>query len=361
MSATNRAATGQAAAVVTADALERFARDVFVRAGMPEAHAGIVADVLVWADLRGVESHGVMRIPRYVELIGAGDLNPTPAMSVRTETAAAVLIEADRAAGPVAMTSAMAAAVRKAREAGVGLALVRAMTHAAALGYYTLRAAQEGTAAIALAGTIPLMAYHGARAAGVGTSPISIAVPGGDRGPVVLDMGMGLVSMGKLMQARKTGQPIPPGWALDGHGNPATDPRAARIPLPLGGPKGSGLSLMIECITSLVVSNPILADALEGTAEGRRHRQNGLALAIDLARFGDPRSFRREVDRLIRALKALPRDPDVVEILMPGERGTRTLERRRQEGIPLPPAIFDELKTVADRLCVTMFRSSPEP
>src|SRR5438094_3585650 len=114
-------------------------------------------------------------------------MNPRPAMAVRTETAASVLIEADRASGPIAMTRATAEAMRKARDAGVGLALVRATTHTAALGYYTLAAASEGMAAIALAASWPNMAYHGARAAGVSTSPISIAVPGGGSEPLVLD------------------------------------------------------------------------------------------------------------------------------------------------------------------------------
>jgi ureidoglycolate dehydrogenase (NAD+) len=349
-------AESPASVVVSAEDLGRFVRDVFGRAGMSAEHAGTVADVLVWANLRGVDSHGVMRIPRYVEMIDTGVVNPTPAITTRTETAAAVVIDGDRVIGPVGMTLAMSAAVAKARDVGVGLALLRATTHTAALGYYTLKAAEEGMVAIALAASWPNMGYHGARAAGVSTSPVSIAVPGGERGPVVLDMGTGVVAVGKLVQARKTGQPIPAGWALDALGNPTTDPRAAEIPLPLGGPKGSGLALMIELITSLIVANPILADHLDGTPGGRGHKQNGFALAIDIARFGDPACYRREVDRLIRVLKALPRDPDVVEILMPGERGSRTLTRRTREGIPIPPAIFGDLEAVARRFGVT----SPE-
>jgi len=346
------------AVTVTADALRRFARDVFVRAGMPEADAATVADVLVWADLRGVDSHGVSRITMYLRLIDDGDMNLTPSIKIGTETAASVLIEADRAAGPVAMTIAMRGAVRKARDAGVGLGLVRATTHTAALGYYTLMAAQEGMAALALAASTPFMAYHGTRAAGVSTNPISIAVPGGAHGPVVLDMATGVVARGKLVQARKTGRPIPAGWALDRDGNPTTDPQAALIPLPLGGPKGSGLSLMIELITSLVVSNPIIAGALEGAPEGGRHRQNALVLAIDLGRFGNPDAFRSEVDRVIAALKALPQAPGALEILMPGERGARALAERTRDGIPLPPAIVDELRGVAARFGVPGFPSA---
>jgi len=346
------------AATVTADALRRFTREVFVHAGMPEGDAAVVAEVLVWADLRGVDTHGVSRIPMYLRLIDDGDLNLTPSIKIRTETAASILVDADRAAGPIAMTTAMHAAVRKARDAGVGLGLVRATTHTAALGYYTLMAARDGMAALALAASTPFMAYHGTRAPGVSTNPVSIAVPGGERGPVVLDMATGVVARGKLVQARKTNQPIPAGWALDRDGNPTTDPQAALIPLPLGGPKGSGLSLMIELITSLVVSNPIIAGALEGTAEGHRHRQNGLVLAIDLARFGDPQAFRSEVDRVIAALKALPKAPGALEILMPGERGSRALATRTREGIPLPRPIVDELRGVATRFGLATFPSA---
>jgi len=352
--------TRAAATIVTAEALTRFTTDIFARAGMSPPHAALVADVLVWANLRAIDSHGVIRVPRYVYWMGTGEMNPTPVITVRTDTPAAVVIDADCAAGPIAMTTAMAAAVGKAREVGVGLALVRGTTHTAALGYYTLTAAREGMAAIALAGSGPNMVYHGARAAGVSTAPISIAVPGGEGGPLVFDMGTGVIAAGRLLQARRTGQPIPEGSAVDRNGNPTTDPRAAETPLPLGGPKGSGLSLMIECITSLVVSNAVLAEALEGTPLGHRHRQNGLALAIDVARFGDPAAFRGEVDRLVRALKALPRQRDDGEILMPGERGRREQARRTRDGIPIPASLVDELRAVADRLGVAMFpRGNP--
>ena len=333
---------------VASDTLQRFVRDIFVRAGMSGDHAATVADVIVWANLRGVDSHGVTRIPRYVEWITAGIVNPRPAIKVTTETPASVLIDADRAAGPVAMTTAMEAAARKARDAGIGLALVRATTHTAALGYYTQAAARDGMAAVALSGSIPIMAYHGAAAAGVSTSPISIAVPGGGGGPVVLDMATSIVSLGRLAQARRGGKPIPDGWALDEEGKPTADPRRAEIPLPMGGPKGSGLALMIELLTSVLVSNPILADTV-GKPTRARHRQNGLALAIDVSRYLDPAAFGREVERLVAALKALPPAAGM-EIFMPGERGAREFERRSRDGIPLSATTRDELNALAERL-----------
>jgi LDH2 family malate/lactate/ureidoglycolate dehydrogenase len=346
----------RAAANVMPEALKHFSTAIFARAGMSGADAKIVAEVLVWANLRGVDTHGVMRVPRYVDLIENGDMNPRPAIKVARETPASVLIDADRAAGPVAMTRAAAEAVRKARAAGVGLAIARATTHTAALGYYTLAIASEGLAGLALAGSWPNVVYHGSRAAGVSTSPISIAVPGGE--PVVLDMATSVVSMGKLNQAKRTGKPIPEGWAIDAKGDPTTDPQAAQTPLPMAGPKGSGLSFMVECLASLIASNPLLAESLEDTPEGRRHRQNGFVMAIDLAQFGDPDIFRREVDRLVKALKSLPLARDSEEILMPGERGRRTLERRTREGIPIPRTVLDELSALAVRLGVATLPES---
>jgi LDH2 family malate/lactate/ureidoglycolate dehydrogenase len=338
-----------------AEPLRRFVHDVFVRVGMTSDHAQIVAEVLVWANLRGVDTHGVTRLPRYVELIELGDINPKPAITQREVGAAAALVLADRAAGPVAMMHAMRESLRGARQAGIGLALVRGTTHTAALGYYTRHAAREGAAAIAFSSSQPNMVYHGARAPGVATSPLSIAVPGGKHGPVVLDFGSGVVSAGRLVQARKLGQPIPLGWALDKSGQPTTDPAQAHVPLPIAGPKGSGLSLMIELLSSVLATNPLLAETLEKTELGRHHRQNAATIAIDIARFTDPAIFASEVERLARDLKALPRALPDQEILLPGEHGDRILAQRSLGGIPIPAPVFGELRALAERLGVALF------
>jgi LDH2 family malate/lactate/ureidoglycolate dehydrogenase len=329
--------------------LRSAVQQMFCAAGMAKEHAETVAEVLVWADLRGMGSHGVMRVPRYVELMRRGELNGRPAMRVVSEAGACVVFDADRAAGPVAMVHAADAAMAKARTAGIGMALARGTTHTAAVGYYTQRIAREGMAGIAFAASLPNMAYHGARAAGVSTAPVSIAVPGTDE-PLALDMGSGVISVGKLMQARRTGEALGPGLALDEEGNATTDPRAAVLPLPLGGPKGSGLALMVECLCSLLAGNPILAEALEGTPKGQRHYQNGLVIAIDVARFVPLEVFTNEVARLVGDIKALPTQPGA-EIMAPGERGRRNASARRGD-IPLPPAVLKELAALAASLGV---------
>ena len=329
--------------------LEDFAAQIFAGAGMEAAHARTVAQVLVFANLRGVDTHGVSRIAQYVEMIDRGEINPTPALTVISDLPALAVLDADRAAGPVAMVRAVDIAMEKARYAGIGMTLVRGTTHTAALGYYTRRAAESGFAAIALSGSAPLMGYYGALAAGVATNPISIAVPGGVRGPVVLDMASSVIPLGRIFQARRTGEALPPDSAMDKQGRVTTDPHAAAYPLPLGGPKGSGLSLMIECLTSLAVAAPIVSEALEGTEFGRRHRQNASVIAIDLARFGDPQAYAVELQRLEKDLKALPVDPAVSEILMPGERGDREYARRMRAGIDVPAPVLADLQKLARR------------
>lgn len=338
---------------VAAASLTGFAKAIFAAAGMGEVHAAKVAEVLVWANLRGNDGHGVQRIPRYMELIDEGSLNPRPTMTVRLETAAALLIDADKGPGPVSMCFAADGAARKAREAGVGLALVRRTTHTAAIGFYTRQVAAAGMAALAGSASIPNMPYHGARVAAVSTSPLSIAVPSADA-PIVLDMATSVGSLGRIGAAARAGRPLPPGWALDEAGEPTTDAAKAVLPLPLGGAKGAAIALLFECIAGIMTGNPILAAAVSEGGVAALHKQNSFIFAIDPARFGDAAEFRANVSRLAAVMKALPRQAGFEEILMPGERGDRIYAERLQAGIPIPPATWADLTTVAERFGVVM-------
>ena len=335
-------------------ALAGFAADLFAGAGAPAADAALIAKALVWANLRGVDSHGVLRIPGYLARIDNGITNPTPDMQVTTDLPAAAVLDADRGFGQVALARATAVAIEKASAAGIGLCLIRRTVHMGAIGYFALEIAAEGMAGIAINVSRPNMAYPGARTAGLATSPIAIAVPGAEHAPLMLDMATATQSMGKIQLARDTGQPLGEGWAVDADGNPTTDPNRAVIPTALGGPKGGGLSLMFECLTSLAVGNPLIAPFLESAPDGRRHMQNGLVIAIDIGQFGDVGDYAREVDRLAEAVKSLPRVNDGEEILVPGERGDGVLEERRRTGIPLPAGTWQRLEAVAAPLGVDM-------
>ncbi len=349
-----------AARRVDAGDLEAFITAVFVAAGTSRDDARLIAEVLVWANLRGVDSHGALRVPGYLRRIRTGEFNPRPEIRVVADMPAAAVIDADQAYGPVGMTRAMDIAIDKARACGIGAAFVRRITHMAAIGHYALRAAAADMLGVVIGTSRPNMAYHGARAAGVATSPIAIAAPGMDHAPLMLDMATAVASVGKLMFARDSGRALEPGWALDRSGTPTTDPAQGVLPMPMGGPKGAGLSLMFECLTGLLVGNPLIAPAI-GPAKETAHSQNALALAIDIAAFSDPARYRKDVDALIAALKTLLRAEGHDEILVPGERGDRVLAERRRDGIPLPAGTWDRLREDADRMGVAMPRVRTPP
>lgn len=340
--------------IVSQAALTQFATDLFAASGMPPADAAQVARVLVWSNMRGVESHGVLRIPGYLARVKSGENNPRPDMKVTVDTPAAAVLDADNAFGQIALGRAMSLAMERASAVGIGLCLIRRTTHMGAVGYFTLEAAAEGMAGIAVAVSRPNMAYPGARSAGLATSPIAISVPGSRHAPLMLDMATATQSMGKILLARDSGQTLGEGWAVDADGNPTTDPFKASIPTALGGHKGGGLSLLFECLTSLMVGNPLIAPFIEDVPGGRVHSQNGLTIAIDISRFGDVADYAREVDRLCEAIKSLPRADGVDEILVPGERGDRILERRRTDGIPVAGGTWSRLEQVATPLGVAM-------
>ena len=339
----------QDAVRVTSDALETFTREVFVRAGMTDEDAKIVAEVLVWANLRGIDSHGVLRIPWYLELLDTGQMNPNPDVKVLKETPAVLFIDADRASGPAITVSVMGRAIEKAKQVGVGWCLIRNLTHQGAIGYYSLIAAKEDMAGIALVCSPPNMAPYGARAPGLHNSPIAIAVPARRHRPLVLDMATSVAAGGKVFLAVDKGIPIPEGWALDEDGRPTTDPNEVGMLLPAGAYKGSGLAMMFECLSSIMANNPLLEPVLVQKTKERVYLQNSVVAAVDIGLFTEAGDYKDHVDTLIDCLKALPRAEGTQEILVPGEPEDLCSDRRAEQGIPLPEGTVRNLRQAAER------------
>jgi ureidoglycolate dehydrogenase (NAD+) len=338
--------------VIQSTDLQRFTSALFQALDVAPVMADEWAKSLVWANLRGTDSHGVLRIPSYVDRLKQKIMNARPDMRVVQRSGAIAVLEADRAPGAVAMSRAMDEAIARAREVHIGWCAARNITHAGAVGYFALQAANVGMAGIVMSASGPMMAYHGAKVSGVSTNPLAIAFPAKNRRPLVLDMSTSTVAMGKVMSARDAGQQIPIGWGLDAEGRDTTDPRQVATLVPLGGPKGSGLSLMIECLCSLAVSNPILAPALATGDTSVAAFLNGVAVAVDLAAFGNLDGIRDEADRLGDLIHALPKDGSAEHIYLPGERGDSVLEQRMRDGIPLPQGTWLRLLAVAKELGV---------
>lgn len=335
-------------------ALKQFMQAVFEKAGFTPEGAETQADVLVWANLRGVDSHGVQRIAWYLELVDKGMMKPRANIQILKETPAVLLVDADYAPGPVVTVLAMRKAIEKARSVGIGWGVIKNTIHQGAMGYYSQMAAMEGLAGIAIVCNPPNTAPFGARAAGVHNSPIAISVPCKTHPPLTLDMATSVAARGKLDVAEDKGIAIPLGWALDKNGQPTTDPKAAAVLLPAGGGKGSGLAMLFECLTSLFVNNPLLTPVFQKQPGAQVHRQNSVVAAIDIATFTDLAQYQVNADEIVEGIKALPTAEGFSEVLVPGEPENRVRAERERTGIPLPPGTLQKMQDAAKRFGVPL-------
>jgi LDH2 family malate/lactate/ureidoglycolate dehydrogenase len=338
------------------DELDRFICDLLVKHGASDHDAAVVANGLVWANLRGSDGHGVSRLPRYLNLLARGEIDAKAQPRLVHDRAATFIVDAGHGFGPVAVMHTAALAVERAKRTGICLALIRHTTHTGAIGRYAQWIAERGCAAVLMGAGPALMAYYGARVASMATSPIAIAVPSG-KGPIVLDMATSTISNGKILQARNTGAALPEGAVLDATGQPTTDARKAEILLPLGGPKGSGLALMFEMLASVLAGAPIQARAL-GPEKRTRHTGNTAMFTIDIETFRTLSDFENDADALTAIVKALPRQARFDEILLPGERGNRTETARRASGIPIPEKLWQELGVIAKAHGITPLQAA---
>jgi ureidoglycolate dehydrogenase (NAD+) len=333
--------------------LQDFTQAVFEKAGMSAEDAAIEAEVLVWANLRGVDSHGVLRIPSYLASVESGGMNPTADYRVIKETPAVLYIEGDHAFGPVVTVWAMNKTMAKAKEVGVCWTLIRNTTHQGAMAYYALMAAEQDMAGLAIVCSPPNMAPFGARAPGLHNSPIAIAVPAANHKPLCLDMATSVAAGGKVSLCADKGIQMPVGWAIDKEGNPTTDPLQVGALLPFGGPKGSGLAMMFESLASVMAGNPLVSSRLHNEPL-HPGTQNSVLVAVDIDLFGDADAYKREIDRLIEGIKGLPKAYDCDEIFVPGEPEDRVYEQRKAEGIPLPVGTVANLRQVSIKMGVAL-------
>ncbi|MFK0172056.1 Ldh family oxidoreductase [Streptomyces sp. NPDC090306] len=338
--------------LVPAEDLRTFSAALLEKGGLSAEHAATTADVFVWAALRGVDSHGIARVPAYLELISKGIANATPDIKVESTSPMAAVVDADRAPGPVALSAAADEAVKRARTGGIAAVGVRTTVHTGAIGYYVTKIAEQGLVGLGFVAGMPNMGYTSVKGAAVATSPLAIAVPAEDHAPLLLDMATATIALGKIRQAKASGTPLPEGAAATADGTPTTDPELAVMPLPLGGAKGSGMSLAFELLTSVLVGAPIFSSFHSDDPKGRKHRQNALLIALDPAAFGGTEGFTAAVDQTLTTLKGLPAADDAEGVFYPGERSSTVAAGRADKGIPVAPKVWRELNESAERLGV---------
>ena len=333
-------------AVIIASDLRAFSASLLSAAGFGKAEAHEMADLLVWANLRGVDSHGVLRIPRYIEMLQLGLVKANATIGEVHRQGAVCVLDADKAPGATAMNRAVKEASLLAETLGLGWCGVRNTSHAGAIGYFAKQLADEGKIGVVMTASKPLMSYFGAKGEALSSNPLAIAVPQGDgEHPIILDMSTAAVALGKIMAAQDAGKPIPTGWGVDAEGADTTDPHRVAAVLPMAGAKGSGLSLMIEVMCSLLVANPSIAPALAGGDPGGF---NGTVLAINPAAFGDSGTFLENARSLATAIHELEPARGFDRVLLPGERGFETERKRSAEGITVPPGTVKRLVEAAN-------------
>lgn len=333
-------------------ALEDFAAVLLQAGGFSEEYARQSAELLVWANMRGADSHGVLRIPRYIEMVELGIVKGRAEPIVSHEFGAICRLDGDLVPGAAGMSMAAKKAIELAGKFGIGLCEISRTSHAGAIGYFAEKIAQAGMIGIVMSASKPLMVYHGARGEGVSTNPIAISAPAGDTGnPLIFDMSTAAVALGKIMAAKDAGHSIPLDWAVNAEGVPTADPTEAKAVLPMAGPKGSGLSLMIEIVVSVLGGNPLISAAL---SEKKDNGFNGLAIAINPLAFGLSHPVAEDIAALAQAIKALPPAAGVDEVLLPGERGYLTAARRSADGIPIAAGTAKRLSQEGTKLGVAV-------
>lgn len=333
---------------IAAEDLMRWLPMVFENYGLPASDARTAARALVKANLRGVDSHGVARVPMYCERLRRGVANPNPEIKLSRVAPAAVLVDGDDGLGLVVGPRAMAEAIAIANESGIGLAGVKRSGHYGMAALYILQAVAAGCVALAFTNASPAMPVWGGRAPFLGTSPFAAGAPAGTAPPFVLDMACSTVARGKLKFAAQRGEPIPEGLALDRQGRPTTDGAAAfeGVVLPMGGVKGAGLSMLMEVLSGVFTGAAFggeVRNPFTGLAGPQGTGHFFLALKADL--FMAREDFENRMQTLRARVKDQPRAEGFQEILMPGEPEARNDEKRRLEGIPLTPDVLASLQS----------------
>jgi LDH2 family malate/lactate/ureidoglycolate dehydrogenase len=345
--------------MIPAEKLRMLSERLLERIGTPRYDAETIADVLVTANLRGIDSHGVGLLPIYARRVFSGLIEPKAQPQVVRQTSSTAIVDGRNGFGQVAALKGMKIAIEKASSCNVSIVTIRNTNHFGIAGYYGMLAVKQDMIGLVMCNTHALMPPEGGAKPIIGTNPLCVAIPAGKYYPIVLDIATSAVARGKIRLALRKCENIPEGWALDKLGKPTTDPAAALdgLLLPMAGHKGYGLSLAID----------ILSGILSGAASGPEVKSpfdfSGLCnmgnflMAINIDAFIPIETFKARIDKLIEAIKNSPRASGVRDIFLPGEIEFREEERRSKQGIPLDDETWGDLVSIGDKLKLDITRT----
>ncbi len=330
-----------------------FTSEIFKAAGMSKKNGEIIADKLIAANLLGIDSHGILRLPIYLERILSGAMNCEPNVRVIKKNGGISLIDGDNAPGMLVGYRGMREAIQTAKEFQIGLCGAINSNHFGAAGIFARMAVEEGMIGICMTNVAPLMTVPGVPKAIIGNNPFAIAVPVRSGDPIVLDISLSNVALGKILLAEKMGGSIPDDWATDVDGIPTTDPAAAvkGYLLPIAGHKGFGLALIIDILCGVFTGGAFLHH-LKGMYKYPKDPSvtAHLMMAIKIDALIEMEDFYKRIDEFKKILKETPSNCSEVTVKWPGEPESEISAKRRIEGITLQESFIDELNALASRV-----------
>ena len=338
---------------VSAHSLETFVTDIFRSAGCNEHDASIFGNCLVQTNLWGIDSHGVLRVAKYLDRIRNGGMNATPVIRSKTTAAGLEVLDADNGSGYVAGHAAMSRAIELAGERNIAAVGVINSNHCGATSLYARMALEQDMIGIAMSNVAPNMVMTGGSKPITGNNPIAVAVPTFGKFPFVLDISLSAVAGGKLLVAAKNGDEIPLGWATDKDGRPTTDPKAGfdGFLMPLGAHKGFGLSLLVDILCGLITGGSFQHE-LKSMYRYPKDPSNTahLMIVINPLALISKEQLRERMQEFVATLKESPMWDPRDEMLLPGELEYRKECERREQGIPLPVPLFAELSRIGTEM-----------
>ena len=332
--------------------LGAFIASVLEKVGVPPSDARVTSECLVFAHLRGFDTHGLPCLAGYVESLEQGRMKVKPKMEVEKPVPWSVRLNADNGLGQVAGRCAMQLALECADKFGVGAAAVRSSNHFGSACCYSMMAIPKDCIGIVTSNAMPAAAPYGALETFLGTNPLSVAIPAKDAPPFVIDMATTEGSRKKIRQALAKGAPLPAGWAVDREGNATTDPKAALegVMLPFGGMKGSAITLLLDILSGVLTGAEFGGRVLSVLTNQQRESGNGnFMLALKLDSFMPAAEFKARMDEELARVRALKPAPGIREVIYPGYKEHFLQAQRSEQGIPLPAGVVEEAKAIGAR------------
>lgn len=329
---------------VNKEKLKQLISNKLHKAGLTVEHADGVADVLVHADARGVHSHGAMRVEYYAERIAKGGLNNNPDFKFEKTGPSSAIFDGDNGVGHVAAKLAMDEAIKMAKENGVAVVGVRRIGHSGALSYFVQQAAEADLVGISVCQSDPMVVPFGGAEPYYGTNPIAFAAPGKDGKHITFDMATTVQAWGKILHARSKNEQIPDTWAVDSNGEPTTDPFKVNALLPISGPKGYGLMMMVDVLSGILLGLPFgknVSSMYHDLTAGRNLGQ--LHIVINPEYFTNLDNFKEAISQTMQDLSNIKPAPGNSKVYYPGERSAIREAAYEKDGIEIVDHIYDYL------------------